>query len=120
MSGEVAMGFFNTPTVIAQIKDGKLKALGVTSLARAPLRPQLPTLDEQGVEGRGEHVIRLRRRCRTREDIVSRMHAAFTRVLGSAEAKDRLGPQGFDRAPATAPPAFLKLIADDLTKWCRS
>ena len=32
MAGEVTMGFFNTPTVIGQIKEGKVKALGVTSL----------------------------------------------------------------------------------------
>src|SRR5437016_3936135 len=51
MQGEVAIGFFNTPTVIAQIKDGKLKPLGVTSLQRSPHLPQLPTLDEAGVKG---------------------------------------------------------------------
>ena len=41
MSEEVAMGFFNTPTVIAQIRDGRLKALGVTSLQRSPLLPEV-------------------------------------------------------------------------------
>src|SRR5918993_1987118 len=51
MANEVTMGFFNTPTVISQIKDGKVKALGVTSLARSPLLPSVPTLDEQGVKG---------------------------------------------------------------------
>ena len=51
MAGEVTMGFFNTPTVIGQIKEGKVKALGVTSLTRSPLLPNVPTLDEQGVKG---------------------------------------------------------------------
>ena len=41
MAGEVAMGFFNTPTVINQIREGKLKALAVTSLTRSPLLPNL-------------------------------------------------------------------------------
>ena len=50
MSGEVNMGFFNTPTVISQIRDGKLRALAVTSLTRSPLLPNLPTLDEQGAK----------------------------------------------------------------------
>ena len=45
------MGFFNTPTVIAQISGGKLKALGVTSLTRSPLLPGVPTLDEKGIKG---------------------------------------------------------------------
>ena len=47
MAGEVAMGFFNTPTVINQIREGKLKALAVTSLTRSPL---LPNLAAQGFE----------------------------------------------------------------------
>src|SRR4030095_9690876 len=51
MTGEVTMGFFNTPTVISQIRGGKVKALGVTSLARSPLLPEVPTLDELGVRG---------------------------------------------------------------------
>ena len=43
MTGEVDMGFFNTPTVIAQIKDNKLKPLAVTSVDRSPLLPEVPT-----------------------------------------------------------------------------
>ena len=50
MAGEVNMGFFNTPTVIGQIKEGRVKALGVTSLQRSPLLPNVPTLVEQGVK----------------------------------------------------------------------
>ena len=65
MSNEVTMGFFNTPTVIGQIKDGKVKALGVTSLQRSPLLPSVPTLDEQGIKGlRGQHMGRFRRASR--------------------------------------------------------
>ena len=51
MANEVTMGFFNTVAVIDQIKEGKVKALGVTSLQRSPLLPYVPTLDEQGVKG---------------------------------------------------------------------
>jgi len=51
MKNEVMLGFFNTPLVIDQIKDGRLKALGVTSLARSSLLPGVPTLDEQGIKG---------------------------------------------------------------------
>jgi len=51
MKNEVMLGFFNTPLVIDQIKDGRLKALGVTSLTRSSLLPGVPTLDEQGIKG---------------------------------------------------------------------
>src|SRR3954447_15759144 len=44
VNGEVTMGFFNLPTVIDEIKSGKLKALAVTSMTRSPHLPDLPTL----------------------------------------------------------------------------
>ena len=49
VNGEVTMGFFNTPTVLGQIKAGKLKALAVTSAARSVMLPDVPTMIEAGV-----------------------------------------------------------------------
>ena len=51
VSGEITMGFFNLPTVIDEIKSGRLKALAVTSPARSPHLPDLPTLDASGLKG---------------------------------------------------------------------
>ena len=49
-NGEVAMGLFNTPTVIGLIKGGKLKAIAVTSEKRSDLLPEVPTMIESGVK----------------------------------------------------------------------
>jgi tripartite-type tricarboxylate transporter receptor subunit TctC len=51
VNGEITMGFFNLPTVIDQIKAGKLKPLAATSLARSPHLPGAPTLDASGLKG---------------------------------------------------------------------
>ena len=118
MSGEVAVGFFNTPTVISQVKDGKLRALGVTSLARSPLLPGVPTLDEQGIKGYEVNTwFGFIAPAGTPDAVVERLNQAFTRIFTGAEAKEKLLPLGFDLAPATAPAAFAKLIADDLVRW---
>jgi tripartite-type tricarboxylate transporter receptor subunit TctC len=118
MSGEVAMGFFNTPTVIAQIKGGQVKPLGVTSLTRSPLLPNVPTLDEQGIKGYEVNTwFGFVAPAGTPADIVAKLNTELNRIFASAEAKDKLGPQGFDLAPPMAPAAFGKLIADDLVKW---
>ena len=112
------MGFFNTPTVIGQIKDGKVKALGITSLTRSPLLPNVPTLDELGVAGYEVNTwFGFVAPARTPPDIVARLNAEFIRIFASAEAKERLRPQGFDLASPMAPDAFAKLIADDLVIW---
>ncbi len=118
MSGEVTMGFFNTPTVIGQIKEGKVKALGVTSLTRSPLLPNVPTLDEQGVKGYEMNTwFGFVAPAGTPPEVVTRLNAEVNKIFASAEAKEKLGPQGFDLAPPMTPPQFGKIIADDLVKW---
>ena len=118
MANEVTMGFFNTPMVIGLIKDGKLKALGVTSLTRSPLLPSVPTLDEQGIKGyevnawggavapRGTPV-----------EIVGKLNAELISIFATTKAKDKLRSQGFDPSPPLTPAQFAKLIADDLNRW---
>jgi tripartite-type tricarboxylate transporter receptor subunit TctC len=118
MSGEVTMGFFNTPTVISQIRDGKLKALAVTSLARSPLLPGVPTLDEMGVKGYEVNTwFGFVAPAGTPPDIVDRLNREITRITASPEVRERLGPQGFDLAAPSPPAAFSKIIAEDMAKW---
>ena len=118
MANEVTMGFFNTPTVISQIKEGKVKALGVTSLASSPLLPNVPTLDEQGVKGYEVNTwFGFVAPAGTPPEVVNRLNAELNKIFTSAEAKERLGPQGFDLSPPLTPAAFAKLIADDLARW---
>jgi tripartite-type tricarboxylate transporter receptor subunit TctC len=118
MTAEVAVGFYNTPTVIGQIKDGKLRALGVTSLKRSPLLPEVPTLDEQGIKGYEVNTwFGFIAPAGTPDAIVDKLHQAFTRFFASQEAKDKLLPMGFELAPPTSSAAFGKLIADDLQHW---
>src|SRR5712691_11515479 len=51
IGGHVAMMFDQVSTSTPHIKAGKLRALAVTSLARSPLLPEVPTVDEAGVPG---------------------------------------------------------------------
>lgn len=118
MAGEVSMGFFNTPTVISQIRDGKLKALAVTSLVRSPLLPNVPTLDEMGVKGYEVNTwFGFVTRAGAPADVVQKLNAEINRIIASAEVKEKLAPQGFDLSPARTPAQFAQIIADDLAKW---
>ncbi len=118
MAGEVVVGFFNTPTVISQIKGGRVKALGVTSLKRSPLLPDVPTLDEQGIKGYEINTwFGFVAPAGTPADIINKLHAELTKIFASAEVKEKLGPQGFDLAPPSTPADFAKTISGDLVKW---
>jgi tripartite-type tricarboxylate transporter receptor subunit TctC len=118
VTGEVTMGFFNTPTVIAQIRGGKVKALGVTSLARSPLLPEVPTLNEQGIGGYEVNTwFGFVAPAGTPAPIVARLNNEMNAILALPEVRENLVAQGFELAPASAPPTFAKLIRDDMAKW---
>ena len=118
MSGEVNMGFFNMPTVINQIKSGKLKALAVTSLERSTLMPNVPTLDASGVKGYEVNTwFGFIAPAGTPADVVNRLHAQIGKILSQPAIKENLASQGFDLAPLQAPSAFTTLIRNDLAKW---
>ncbi len=118
MSGEVSMGFFNPPTVISQVRDGRLKALAVTSLVRSPLLPDVPTLDETGLKGFEVNTwFGFAAPAGTPGPIVARLHDEIYRVLAIPEVREKLLAQGFDLSAPISSDAFAKIVADDLRKW---
>ena len=118
MSGEVAMGFFNVPTVIAQIRDGKLKGLAVTSLERSPHMPDLPTLDQSGVKGYDVSAwLGFVAPAGTPAPIVERLHAEMARMMREPELREKMKAQGFDLMAQMAPAEFGRFIAAEIEKW---
>jgi len=118
VSGEMTMGFFNIPTVIDEIKTGKLKALAVTSLTRSPHLPDLPTLDESGIKGYemvtwfGYGVP-----AGTPPDIVQRLRDEFAKAAADPAVQAKFKEAGLDPIPQMQPAEFAKLIDADLAKW---
>jgi len=118
VSGEMTMGFFNIPTVIDEIKTGKLKALAVTSLTRSPHLPDLPTLDERGIKGYemvtwfGYGVP-----AGTPPDIVQRLRDEFAKAAADPAVQAKFKEAGLDPIPQMQPAEFAKLIDADLAKW---
>jgi tripartite-type tricarboxylate transporter receptor subunit TctC len=118
VNGEITMGFFNLPTVIDEIKAGKLKPLAVTSPMRSPHLPDVPTLDASGLKGYdlvtwfgfGAPV-------GTPPQIVQRLRDEFARAAADPAVKAKLNEAGLDPIDQMQPADFAKLIAADLAKW---
>ena len=117
MGGEVSM-FFDTPiTAVPLVKDGRLRALGVSTLTRSPLMPDVPTIEEAGVPGYevlGWNGILAP--AATPRPIVEQLNREIRAVLDEPEVKQKLAQQGADPAPAD-PESFARLIRDDVAKW---
>jgi len=118
VNGEVTMGFFNTPTVLGQIKAGKLKALAVTSKERSAILPDVPTMIEAGVP---DFVVATwlgyAVPANTPNAIVARFNAEINRISQDPQVKDKLLVQGFEMLPPGSPEAARKLIEDDQALW---
>ena len=117
MGGEVSM-FFDTPiTAVPLVKDGRLRALGVSTRTRSPLMPDVPTIEEAGVPGYemlGWNGILAP--AATPRPIVEQLNREIRAVLDEPEVKQKLAQQGADPAP-TDPESFARLIRDDVAKW---
>ena len=100
------------------IRDGSLKALGVTSSERSPLLPLVPTLVEQGIAGFEVNTWGgLVAPKGTSPEIVARLNGELIRILSNPDIKQTRLLQGFEFAPPLSPTAFAELISRDLARW---
>jgi tripartite-type tricarboxylate transporter receptor subunit TctC len=117
-NNEVALGFFNTPTVIGLVKAGKLKAIAVTSETRSGLLPDVPTMIESGVGDFGVNTWQgFAVPAGTSQAIVDRLNAELNRIGQLPQVRDKMLSQGIDMMPPGSPAAAQKLIRDDLALW---
>ena len=100
VSGQVQMSFDTMPSVIGQIKAGKLRALAVTSLQRNPQLPQVPTMAEAGlrdVEISAWYGIYMP--ASTPKAVQQKVHDEVNKVISMPETKTRLEAVGAELRP---------------------
>lgn len=118
MTGEVASGCYNIPTVLTQIRAGELRALAVTSAARSEFLPEVPSLKELGfADYELTTWMGLAAPARTPGPVVARMNAETHAALDDAAIWARLRQQGFERMPRLDPAGFAALVQAELAKW---
>lgn len=94
VSGQVQMSFDTMPSVIGQIKAGKLRPLGVTSPRRNAQLPQVPTLAEAGRAWYGIYMP-----AATPRAVQARVHDEVNKVLAMPETRTRLEAVGAELQP---------------------
>ena len=109
--------FFMAPIAnsVAQVRDGRLAGLGVSSLKRDALLPDVPTVDEAGVAGyESELWFGLLTSSAVPKAIVGRLNRELTRILSDADTRGRWSPIGIEPRP-TAPEEFDRLVRDEVS-----
>ncbi|UDM53910.1 tripartite tricarboxylate transporter substrate binding protein [Cupriavidus sp. MP-37] len=108
----------NTLTnTIPYLKSNKLRALAVTSKARSPFLPDVPTVSELGVAGYDvDQWFGILAPANTPPEIVQRLNAEIARAIAKPEIKASLTQLGYATTTST-PAEFQKLVNADIDRW---
>jgi tripartite-type tricarboxylate transporter receptor subunit TctC len=117
MVGRVDMQFGTIPPSIGNIRDGKLRALGVTGAMRNAALPDVPTIAEAGLPGYESSLWQaLVAPAATPSAIVAKLNREVTVVLNDAGVRAALIEQGVEPEPGP-PDALAERIRADVAKW---
>ena len=116
ISGKVDVLFDSLPTGLPHVKDGRLRALGVTSAQRTSMAPGLPAISEVLPGYESTTWFGLFGPQGMRPELVARVNAAALQALADPEVKDKLQRLGIE-AVGTSPTQFTAMLASESAKW---
>jgi len=117
LAGHTPLSFGTPPPALPHLKDGKLRALAVTSRTRVPTLPDVPTMAEAGypdVEGESWFAVAVPGG--TPKEIVALLNREIVKAMALPDVKERLATLGFDSI-ASSPEEFGARIRTDTEKW---
>ncbi|WP_405546604.1 Bug family tripartite tricarboxylate transporter substrate binding protein [Variovorax paradoxus] len=118
LGNQVSMTFTDILTALPYVKAGKLRALGVATLARSQALPEVPTIAEQGYKGYDVSVFfGIVAPAGTPADRVARLNQAFAEVLNSPKVKQMFAAQGLEASADTSPQKLGQFIVSESAKW---
>jgi tripartite-type tricarboxylate transporter receptor subunit TctC len=119
MGGHTQMAFNALPSAAALIKEGKLRALAVTSRERAPEFPDVPTLAEAGAPGQESLYFQgIVAPAGTPKDIVDQLYREIEKILARPDVKDRLAAIGFG-VTIRSPEEFQVQLKAEAARWAK-
>ena len=119
LGGRVTMMFDNMPSSLPLVKEGKLRALGVTSLKRSRAAPEIPTIAEQGLPGfDAASWFALFAPAGTPRPIVDRLQAEVKKILAQPEIAKKLAEAGLD-AVGSSPDELAAYQRTEIAKWAK-
>jgi tripartite-type tricarboxylate transporter receptor subunit TctC len=119
IGGHTPIAFNALPSAAALIKEGKLRALAVTSGQRAPEFPDVPTLAEAGVPGQESLFFQgVVAPAGTPKEIVDQLYREIAKILVRPGVKERLAAIGFG-VSISSPEEFQAQIKSEMARWAK-
>jgi tripartite-type tricarboxylate transporter receptor subunit TctC len=118
LAGQVQVLFDNLPGSIGHIRNGKVRALGVTAPQRVPALPDVPAIAETVPGYEASVCYGMAAPKGTPPELIDKLNLAVNTILADAKVQARLGELGGESMPMT-PEGFGKLVADETEKWAK-
>jgi tripartite-type tricarboxylate transporter receptor subunit TctC len=117
IGGQIHAVCDTTSSMLSHVRSGRLRALGITSLKRSPVLPDLPTIDEAGIPGFemgnwGGYSVP----SRTPRDLVLRLNAELNKALLSPSVSKSIAERGSTPIGGT-PEQFAEHLKRETAKW---
>lgn len=119
LGGHVQLASMGFPPAVPQIKNGRLRAVAVSSLERSPALPDVPTVNESGLPGfEVSSWYGIFAPAATPKQVVAKINADMRVILASADMKAKLAPLGAAPAPAD-PEDFARYVRAEIERWAK-
>jgi len=119
MGGQVPLLWVSIPAAAGFVKQGKLKALAVSTVKRSAAFPDVPTMQEAGVpDFEVDSWYAMFVPAKTPKPVIERLNKALNAVVADPEIKDKLLAQGSEGVGG-APDALGKTVNLELVKWAK-
>jgi tripartite-type tricarboxylate transporter receptor subunit TctC len=118
-AGQIPVAFQGLATVASLVRGGRMKLIGVTTPARLPQFPEVPTVSESGLPGfEFNSWFAVMAPAGTPKDIVARLHTEILKALADPEVREKLNSQGLT-VRGSSPEELRKATAEQLAKYAR-
>jgi tripartite-type tricarboxylate transporter receptor subunit TctC len=119
LGGQLDGLFGDVPTIISQVKAGKMKALAATSSNRSDIFPDVPTFVEQGfADTVADQWAGVMAPAGTPAAAIAKFNAALVAVLNDAEVRGKLAQVGVTPTPSS-PEEFSRYLKSEIDRWAR-
>jgi tripartite-type tricarboxylate transporter receptor subunit TctC len=119
LGGRIPVAFLSTPTALPLVRDGQLRALAVGSDKRWPAAPDIPTMQEPGIDGFTSTVWHsFLAPAGTPPAILERLHRETLKILSQPEIRKKFEDQGLSVVGNT-PAEFAAIIKAEIVQWAK-
>jgi len=120
LAGQVMMMFDQVSTSAPHIKSGKIRPLGVTTLTRSAVLPDVPTISESGLPGFEDVTFNgIVAPAGTPREAIDRLQAEIATVLGSPELRQRFLERGIELQASRSAEEFSAYLRSEVEKYAK-